>query len=74
MNKSSTLGIGYLSSFEAGLTVCLKSPQTQTLLSGLTTDTIGDAHSDVCTDSSVPSAANDSTPLQLLASPNKGYF
>jgi len=55
-NKSSTLGIGYLSKVEMGFTVCLKSLQTQTLvLSGLRTATIGAAYSATLTGSKVPS-------------------
>ena len=51
-NRSSTFGIGNLSSFATGFTVCLKSPQIWTLfLSGLITAMIGDAHSAICTGS-----------------------
>ena len=55
-NKSSTLGIGYLSKVETGFMVCLKYPQMRTLvLSGLRTATMGAAHSAVSTGSKVPS-------------------
>ena len=40
-NRSSILGIGYLSNLEAWLIVCLKSPHMQTVWSPLRTATIG---------------------------------
>ena len=57
--RSSILGIGYLSKVDTGLIVCLKSPQILTLtLSGFNTVTIGEAQSETCTGSRVPSLTN----------------
>ena len=71
-NRSSTLGIGYLSKVETGLTVCLKSPHMQTLvLSGLRT---GAAHSAISTGSKVPSVTKRFSSVSTLSRKSKELY
>ena len=66
--RSSTLGIGYLSSLDTGFTVCQKSPQILTLdLSLFRTGTIGATHSVNCTGSRVPFLMSRSSSSSILA-------
>ena len=66
--RSSTLGIGYLSSLDTGFTVRRKSPQIQILdLSLFRTGTIGAAHSENFTGSRVSSLTRHSNSSSTLA-------
>ena len=67
-NKSSNLGIGYLSKVETGFTVCLKSPHMRTLvLSGFRTPTMGVAHPADSTGSKVPSVTKRFSSVSILS-------
>ena len=66
--RSTTLGIGYPSSFDTRLIVKLKSPQILTLLlSGFRTTTIGAAHSAMSSGSIVPSSWSCWSSLSTLS-------
>ena len=64
-SKSSVLGTGYLSQFDALFTVCF--PHMQLLLSGLIIGTIGIAHSEWEIGSSIHSVTRSSSSFSTLS-------